>query len=313
MERRNFIKKTAVAGTFSLAAGSALFGFPLNDPENKDTGGGDKHTFKLKYAPHFGMFKNHAGEELLDQLQFMADVGFRAMEDNGMKGRTKEMQEKIAIKMTSLGMEMGVFVAHKIYWKEPNLASGDKTKREEFLKDIKDSVEVAKRVNAKWMTVVPGYVDLGKDIGYQTANVIESLKKASEILEPFGFVMVLEPLNFSNHPGLFLKKIPQAYQICRAVNSPSCKILDDLYHQQITEGNLIPNIDKAWDEIGYFQVGDNPGRKEPTTGEINYRNIFKHIHDKGYQGIIGMEHGNSKPGKEGEIALIEAYKTVDDF
>ena len=313
MERRNFIKKTAVAGTFSLAAGSALFGFPLNDPENKGPGGGDKHTFKLKYAPHFGMFKNHAGEDLLDQLQFMADVGFRAMEDNGMKGRTKEMQEKIASKMTSLGMEMGVFVAHKIYWKEPNLASGDKTKREEFLKDIKDSVEVAKRVNAKWMTVVPGYVDLRKDIGYQTANVIESLKKASEILEPFGFVMVLEPLNFFNHPGLFLKKIPQAYQICRAVNSPSCKILNDLYHQQITEGNLIPNIDKAWDEIGYFQVGDNPGRKEPTTGEINYRNVFKHIHDKGYHGIIGMEHGISKPGKEGELALIEAYKTVDDF
>lgn len=313
MERRNFLKKTAVAGTFSLAAGSVLFGFPLNSPKNKDPGGGDTHTFKLKYAPHFGMFKNHAGKELLDQIQFMADVGFSAMEDNGMKGRTKEIQEKIAGKMTSLGMEMGVFVAHKIYWKEPNLAGGDKTKREEFLKDIKDSVEVAKRVNAKWMTVVPGYVDLRKDIGYQTANVIESLKKASEILEPFGFVMVLEPLNFFNHPGLFLKKIPQAYQVCRAVNSPSCKILDDLYHQQITEGNLIPNIDKAWDEIGYFQVGDNPGRKEPTTGEINYKNIFKHIHDKGYQGIIGMEHGISKPGKEGEIALIEAYKKVDDF
>jgi hydroxypyruvate isomerase len=79
--------------------------------------------------------------------------------------------------------------------------------------------------------------------------------------------------------------------ICKAVGSPSCKILFDMYHQQITEGNIIPNIDRAWAEIGYFQTGDNPGRKEPTTGEMNYRNIFRHIHGKGYTGIIGMEHG----------------------
>jgi hydroxypyruvate isomerase len=208
---------------------------------------------------------------------------------------------------------MGVFVAHNIYWNEPNLASGKKDLRDEFLADIKDSVEVAKRVNAKWMTVVPGHVDLRLEHDYQTANVVESLKQACSILEPHGLVMVLEPLNFYNHPGLFLKKIPQAFQICKAVDSPSCKILDDLYHQQVTEGNLIPNIDIAWDEIAYFQMGDNPGRKEPTTGEINYRNVFKHIHDKGFKGVLGMEHGNSKDGKEGEIAVIEAYRKSDDF
>ena len=125
--------------------------------------------------------------------------------------------------------------------------------------------------------------------------------------------MVLEPLNFRDHPGLFLKHIPQAFEICRAVNSPSCKILDDLYHQQIQEGNLIPNIDAAWDEIAYFQIGDNPGRREPTTGEINYRNVFRHIHRKGFAGILGMEHGNSKAGADGERAVIDAYRSVDDF
>ena len=85
--------------------------------------------------------------------------------------------------------------------------------------------------------------------------------------------MVLEPLNFRDHPGLFLKESPQAYEICKAVNSPSCKILFDIYHQQIQEGNLIPNIESCWDEIEYFQIGDNPGRMEPTTGEINYSNL----------------------------------------
>jgi hydroxypyruvate isomerase len=127
-------------------------------------------------------------------------------------------------------------------------------------------------------------------------------------------VIVLEPLNaWTNHPGLFLTKIPQAYMICRAVNSPSIKIVDDIYHQQITEGNLIPNIDMAWDEIASFHLGDNPGRKEPTTGEINYKNIFKHIYKKGYDGVLCMEHGRSKRGIEGEKAVIEAYRACDDF
>jgi len=308
MQRRSFLKSSAVA-TGALVTG----GMAHASAASATVSAVGKHQFKLKYAPHFGMFKHSAGDDLLDQLQFMADVGFTAMEDNGMKGREISMQEKIASKMANLGMEMGVFVAHTIYWSEPSLTSGKQDKLDQFLKEIEESVEVAKRVNARWMTVVPGFVDLRKDMDYQTANVVNALRLASEILEPHKMTMVLEPLNFRDHPGLFLNKISQGYQVCRAVNSPSCKILDDLYHQQIHEGNLIPNIDLAWDEIGYFQMGDSPGRKEPTTGEINYLNVFKHIHEKGFTGIMGMEHGNSMPGKEGELAVIDAYAKVDNF
>jgi len=308
MQRRSFLKSSAVA-TGALVTG----GMAHASAASTTSPAAEKHQFKLKYAPHFGMFKHSAGQNLIDQLQFMADAGFTAMEDNGMKGREVHIQEKIAGKMANLGMEMGVFVAHTIYWKEPSLTSGEQDMLDQFLKEIKESVEVAKRVNARWMTVVPGFVDLRKDMGYQAANVVNALRRACEILEPHKLTMVLEPLNFRDHPGLFLNKIAQGFSICKAVNSPSCKILDDLYHQQIHEGNLIPNIDLAWDEIGYFQMGDNPGRKEPTTGEINYLNVFKHIHDKGYTGIMGMEHGNSMPGKEGELAVIEAYAKVDSF
>ena len=271
------------------------------------------YKFNLKYAPHFGMFKNSAGDNLIDQLNYVADLGFTAFEDNNLKKRTIDNQSKMSKTMQKRGIEMGVFVAHTIHWKEPNLASGDNNKREQFLKEIKESVEVAKRINAKWMTVVPGYKDLRLDLSYQTVNVVDSLKYACEILEPHGLIMVLEPLNFLNHPGLFLTESPQAYEICKSVDSPSCKILFDIYHQQIQEGNLLPNIDKCWNEIAYFQIGDNPGRKEPTTGEINYKNIFKYIYNRGFEGILGMEHGNSKKGRDGEIAVIEAYKKVDNF
>ena len=214
-----------------------------------------------------------------------------------------ELQMKRILKITLMGLLAVILMV--------SAATAWILNDEEFLREIQASIEVAKRVNATWMTVVPGHVDLRLHPEYQTANVIESLKRAASLLEPHGLVMVLEPLNARDHPGLFLKRIPQAYQICRAVDSPACKILDDLYHQQITEGNLIPNIDAAWQEIAYFQIGDNPGRKEPTTGEINYANVFGHIREKGYTGILGMEHGNSRPGREGELAVIQAYRRVD--
>lgn len=306
MNRRNFL----AAG---LTAGAAAATFNTTQAQDNAAAKPKKHDFKLKYAPHFGMFRHSAGEDPIDQLKFMADVGFTALEDNGMRGRPVELQEKIAKEMDRLGMEMGVFVATGDF-RNPTFASGKAEFAEKVLADMKESVEVAKRVNATWCTVVPGIFDHRLPMGYQTANVVELLRRCAEICEPTGLVMVLEPLNhYANHPELFLYQVPQAYQICRAVDSPSCKILDDLYHQQITEGNLIPNLDAAWSEIAYIQVGDNPGRKEPTTGEINYKNVFKHLYEKGYEGIVGMEHGNSKPGVEGERAVIEAYAEVDSF
>lgn len=308
MKRREFLRNAAITSAAGVFTANSIGAFAAT-PATKNSMKADKFT--MNFAPHFGMFQNHAGEDLIDQLNFAAEMGFHAWEDNGMKNKDIPMQEKIADTMLKHDMEMGVFVAHTIHWNEPNLASGNKDKRNEFLKEIEESVEVAKRVNAKWMTVVPGHVDLRKQMGFQTANVVDALRRACDILEKHELVMVLEPLNFRDHPGLFLTRIPQAYQICQAVNSPSCKILFDIYHQQIQEGNIIPNIDDAWKEIAYFQIGDNPGRKEPTTGEINYKNVFEHIHKKEFKGILGMEHGKSKDGKEGEKALIDAYRSVD--
>jgi hydroxypyruvate isomerase len=301
MNRRQFLETSAV----SLSAAGLSF---RQDPDPVP----GHQPFRLNYAPPLGMFDNHARDPL-DQIRCLHDLGFRAIEDNGMKRRPAALQEKIGALLQQLGMEMGVFVANADFGKV-TFASNDSADTEKILADLRESLEVAKRVGARWCTVVPGRYHQGVEWDYQTARVIENLRRAAAICEPSGLCMVLEPLNpWRDHPGLFLTKIPQAYLLCRAVQSPSCKILFDIYHQQITEGNLIPNIDRAWDEIAYFQIGDNPGRQEPTTGEINYRNVFKHIHAKGYQGVLGMEHGKSKPGKEGELAVVEAYRWSDGF
>ena len=303
MKRRNFLRNGMAVATSAIPFITSAQG------KTKASSTLAAQPFKLNFAPHDGMFSNHAGKDFVEQIKFMHDQGFRAIEDNGMLRRSTEDQEKIGKELSRLGMTMGVFVVDGgDNWKT-SLTTGKPEFRDKFVDTCKKCVEVAKRVNAKWMTVVPGFFERNLPMGIQTSNVVDALRRGAEIFEPHGLIMVLEPL--SDTPDLFMRFSDQTYALCKAVDSPACKILYDVYHMQRNEGNLLPNIDKCWDEIAYFQIGDNPGRKEPTTGEINYKNLFQHVYNKGYRGVWGMEHGNAKPGKEGELALIKAYRETD--
>lgn len=301
LDRRDFIASVGALGAAPLAAATSRL---------------DTHPtpraapFTLDYAPHLGMFEQTAGSDVVDQIAFMADQGFRSMEDNWMGNRPPAEQDKIRAALDKHKMRMGVFVAHGEFSK-PSMASNDPAQRERIVNDMKKAVEVGKRCGAKWCTVVPGTYDLRRDRGFQVGNAIDNLRRAAEVCEASGLVMVIEALNWRDHPNAFPDTVGMAYLVCRAVNHPSCKLIFDLYHQQTTDGNLIHKLDEAWGEIGYIQTGDHPGRAEPGTGEVNYKNVFRHIHARGYQGILGMEHGNSRPGKEGEAAVIAAYRAVD--
>jgi hydroxypyruvate isomerase len=314
MERRNFVQGTMLAGASLLTTGvlnATAIAHSATDPAAITTASGNDKSFNLNYGTHDGMFKNHAGDDFIEQIKFAYDNGFRAIEDNGMSGRPESQQQKIGDTLAKLGMSMGVFVQPGLGNDTNLLASGKADQVEKFMVSCKQAVEIAKRINSKLVTVVPGDFVRNLPIGIQTANVIEAIKKGTAILEPHGIIMVLEPL--SDNPELFLRTPDQAYAICKAVSSPSCKILYDMYHVQRNQGNIIPTMDLIYDEIGYYQIGDNPDRNEPGTGEVNYKNIFKHIYSKGYRGVLGMEHGKAGTGKDGELALIKAYREADSF
>jgi hydroxypyruvate isomerase len=307
MERRSFIKRT-VAASAAAGMGAVAFG-------NHNQGAmSNAAKFNLKYAPSLRMFRNSAGEDPIEVIKFCNDQGFRAIFDNNFLRKEPALQDSMMNELNRLGMDFGPFVIRTPRGENStSMVFGDPEITAVWIEAMKGAIEVSKRTGAKQGLIVPGEADTRLEMDYQTANVIDCLRELSEMAEAAGLVIVLEPLNRQNHPGRFLTGMPQAYAICRGVNSPSCKIVDDMYHQQITEGNIIPNIDKSWSEIGAFHIGDNPGRDEPGTGEINYLNIFKHIFDKGFDGVLGMEHGNSIDGIEGEKAVIEAYRKVDNF
>ena len=319
MNRRRFLE--AAAGALAVGATTPAFAgqtppaaAPAGPPPPRPAWS-RKNAFKLKYAPHIGMFKESAGADPLEQLRFMADQGFTAFEDNGMMGRPVELQQQMGDLMAKLGITMGVFVVQTGGNNSANFTSGKPEDAGNFVKACTAAVDTAKRCNAKWMTVVPGNFDRRIPTDMQTAHVVDTLRAGADVLAKANLVMVLEPL--ADSPDLFLRFASQGYMICRGVNSPACKILFDMYHTQRNEGQIIRNIDLAWKEIGYFQIGDNPGRKEPGTGEMNYKNIFKHIAGKMQADkrdfVFGMEHGNALPGVDGEKALIDAYVAADAF
>lgn len=304
MKRRAFFKNSMIAGAAAWAGAMST-----SNPASASTR--NAGTFNMKFSPEFGIFSEIAGKSLDDQIRWGYDQGFRAWENTYLKGRPVEEHELISRTIQKLGMEFGQFVG-TMDFKEVTFAGRDESAREHVLKEVRASVEIAKRMNTKYIHNVLGVADPRLPWDFQMANAIELLKRVAEIYEPHGLIMVMETMNHKiNHPGMFLHSIPQAYAMCKAVGSPSMKILFDVYHVQIQEGNLMPTLDYAWDEVAYFQLGDTPGRFEPGTGEINYRNLLQHIWDKGFRGFLGLEHGVKGPGKEGNLAVLKAYREVD--
>ena len=300
-----------------LAAAAAAPLLPGVGAAQGTTGSTNAARFSLGYAPHESSFASRGGR--IEQIAFAADQGFTAWEDNEAATRTVAEQEQMAKALTQRGMTMGVFVASMPKWAQsrPLLGGKDDAEREAFLADIRRAIDVAKRLNASRMTVVTGFLDPKIPLDIQTARVIDVMRRAGDIVAPHGsatggLAMVMEPLNTrTNHPGVYMQTIAQGYAVARGVNSPAVKILADLYHEQIQSGNLIPTLDTCWSEIGYIQFGDNPGRNEPLTGEINYAAIVRWLRARRYAGVIGMEHGNSVKGRAGEDRLIAAYRAID--
>ena len=305
MERRTFVKNALLTGAASLT-GLTTFN-TLAD--NRASQGGGK--FNMKFSPEFGIFSELAGKDYVDQIKWGYDQGFRAWENTSLKNRSVEDQERISKSLQQLGMEFGQFVG-TLTFKDVTFAGRDTEMRDQVLKDVRASVDIAKRMNTKFIHNVLGMSDPKLPWDFQMANAIELLKRVADIYEPHGMVMVMESMNHKiDHPGMFLHTIPQAYALAKAVGRPSVKILFDFYHVQIQEGNVLPTLDYAWDEVAYIQMGDTPGRKEPGSGEINFSNVLQHVHNKGYRGFVGMEHGLSKPGKDGALKVLNAYRAVD--
>ena len=167
-----------------------------------------------------------------------------------------------------------------------------------FLKELDLSIQAAQKVGAKQLVVLTGNELGGMSRSEQMSNAVAALREAAPRLEKNGMTVIVEILNtYVDHAGYFLYYVRDGAELVDRVGSPNVKLLFDIYHTQIMEGNLINNIRSHIARIGHFHIGDVPGRHEPGTGEIHYRNVFRAIYDLGddYKGSVALEYGPTVP------------------
>lgn len=310
MDRRQFLQ-TAAIGTLMAAKSPHAVAEPAPT---------EQRPLRLRYAINIGThFRTHP---ILERLQLVAREGFTAVEFNplmefGQQGNDSDWNEsKLQVYgdlLRNLKLTQGTWSTNPCAGR-CDCSLTDPSQHPEFLRRVERSARLAPLVDGTVSTVTSGIELAGVPAETMTHSVIEGLKRAADIVEKAGGpILVLEPLNvLVNHPGIHVVRSEHAAKIIDAVGSDKVRILFDIYHQQISEGNLIGNIRQYFDKIGYFQFGDHPGRHEPFTGEIYYPQVFQTIHDLGYQGMLGGEYSPAGGGSdEASRASLAAIRRAD--
>ena len=296
--RRRILGAAAGAGVAmtSYGAGSSLLAAA---PENARSHDGTWLTYAVNVEMTWGNLP------LEDRLRKVKEAGFTHYEF--WPWRNKDIDAIVALNQ-ELGLAAVQFSASPVKGFGHGITNPDPARRTEFEEEIRSAVPVAKKLGVKKICVVAGEETRGYSREEQTKAVIAALKAGAKIVEPEGITIILEPLNILvDHPRQLIVRSEHAALVLKLVGSPNVKMLFDIYHQQISEGNLTGNIRKYHDLIGYYQLADHPGRHEPTTGEINYPFVLSTIHKTGYRDPIGMEMSP----KSDPMAAFEAIRRVD--
>jgi len=286
--RRKFLGAAAACAVAPLVAGAEKAG-------DVSEIGKTPHT---RFAVNIEMW--FARLPFLKRIEAAAALGFPAVEFWPLEGKDIDA---VADKTAELKIEVAQFTAWGF---RPGLNNA--RNHPEFVKAIEASCKAAKKLRCKLMTVVGGDDQPGMSQEKMHENIIAGLKLAAPIAEKHGVVMILEPMNVRvDHKGHCLYGSPPAIRICEEVASPSVKINWDLYHMQITEGDLCGRLRDGWKQVGYLQLADHPGRNEPGTGEVHYNRVLKAAHDLGYRGFVGLE---CRP-RENELAAARRVAAAD--
>ncbi len=294
-----------------LAGSAALTGAALTAPALAQQGGAARAAgaapssarpldgVKTKFACNIEMW-GFGTNDHAERIRKAADLGFRAIEFWPWRGKDLDALDKAR---RDTKVEVGQFLAWGF---SPGL--NEAKNHDAFVAEIAASCEVAQRLESQYLLVIAGQDVAGLTKEQMHQNVIDGLKRAVPVAEKAGVTLIIEPLNTRrDHKGHCLTYSPDLIRICKAVGSKHMKACWDLYHLQISEGDLCGHMKEGFDEIGYFQFADHPGRHEPGTGEINYERVFRAARDLGYTGFFGAEFSPL----EGELKAAQRLAATD--
>lgn len=289
--RRTFLGATTAA---TVAVGLA----PRSTDANEVTKPGQ--TPNTKFAVNVEMW--FGNKSFLNKIDLAADMGFPAIE-------FWPFENKPVVEAAKRLKERGLDVSQFTAWGFGRELNHPEYDHAPFEDKIKKSCDVADALNCSLFTVVVGNDIPGISKEDMHAAAVRGLKRVAPLCEARKKTIIIEPMNPRDHPGHCLYGSQDAIAICEAVGSPNVKINWDLYHMQIVEGDLCMNLREGFEQVGYLQLADNPGRHEPGTGEINYTRVFQEIKDLGYEGYVGLE---CRP-KESDMAAAQRIHAADQW
>jgi len=272
-------RRSLFAAGAALAAAGRAFARPQQAPALPAKLGQTPHTrFAMNVEIWFG------DKPLLDRVRAAADFGYPAIELWPWRGKDRDMGQ-LGKLCSELHLEIAQFTAWGF---EPGM--NDPKNHDAVEKEIRESCKVANDLGCKAMTVVGGNDQPGMTRDQMHANITTALKRVAPIAEEHKVTLLLEPMNIRvDHKGHCLYGSEAGVKITRAVGSPFVKLNWDLYHAQLAEGDLCGHLKDGFDQLGYAQVADTPGRNEPGTGEVHYARVLRQLHELGYRGFVGLE------------------------
>ncbi|WP_257346154.1 TIM barrel protein [Pseudalkalibacillus decolorationis] len=249
----------------------------------------------MKYSLCIGAYPD---KDILYHLEKVKEHGFHGLEYYGWEQLDVDI---VAKEQERIGV--GIIATCTRYF---NLV--DSSKREEYLQGLKETIDACDKLGTKSIITQTGNVIENVPREVQQQAMVETLKQCAFLCEEAGVTLEVEPLNgLVDHKGHFIQYSDEAVSIIDQVGSPNVRLVFDVYHQQITEGNVIRNATNYKDRISHYHIADNPGRKQPGTGELNYVNILRSIKEAGFDGYVGLECGYTI---DTDIALNEFKKNI---
>lgn len=284
MDRRMFLR---MGTTTAALAGSGLV--------SGSCAQGDSRKMKSDLRTKIAVSPNWFSGSHVERVEQIAAAGFPAFENLGAGGW--EDREAVRAKCEELGVACGAIGGGMGTINDwgPN----DPVHHPRFVQAVKQSIADAQAIGSRRLLALSGAARPGVSKDDQLDALAKAGQSVASMVEDAGLILVWETLNvLVDHPGYFLVRSADGADLVRRTDRPAIKFLFDIYHQQISEGNLIRNIQQYRQEIAHFHFADNPGRHEPGTGEINYQNVFKALYETGYRDIVACEFGKLKSTPE---------------
>jgi hydroxypyruvate isomerase len=276
-------------------------------------------TWQLRYASHLGyrsvqepLFRDSVGTlDPLAHIDYTAKLGLAGVQYALARGRPAEEQAAVGAALARHGLEAGCMIytdfenIRRPLWGDAGLPA-----REVLAHELAIAFETARRVGSTHIAVLSG-IDPSREAEAQRAAFVDNLRWAAQRAANAGVRLLLESVDLTRLPDMLLHHIADARDIVAAVGSPAVGLIFDTAHVQAMDGDLLRQLEAAWDRVAIVQLADTPGRIEPGSGQIDFAAVLGLLKRRRFTGLVELEFGWSVPGLEAELAFIERLRRLD--